>query len=63
VGSRQYSQREYLEQFRTTESLAWASGNNSYCLGVELRGFEVSEQSDCFWGLITENLIVLDCNR
>ncbi len=31
-GSRQYTGRQNLEQFRTTKSWAWASGNNSYSL-------------------------------
>jgi hypothetical protein len=29
---RQYTRRDNLEQFRTTESQAWASVNNSYPL-------------------------------
>jgi hypothetical protein len=31
-GNRQHTGRENLEEFRTTENLAWASGNNSYSL-------------------------------
>jgi hypothetical protein len=48
-GGRQYTGRENLEQFRTTESQAWASVNNSYSLSNSIAGwsFGLVQDSGC----------------
>jgi hypothetical protein len=48
--SRQFTGRENLEQFRTTESLAWASGNSSYSLRRTFSqqcSTDISKQRNC----------------
>ncbi len=55
--SPRHTWREDLEQFRTTESIAWASVINSYSLGQGIyqpkknRGISGSESATVFYGI------------